>query len=261
MFAVLLAFLDESGIHDPTGKYPGSQIAGVGGAIAPTKVWDRLEAEWVNMLIRWQVPSFHMSECLNQKKSFKGWRRERAEELTQEAFNIIDRHRMMRVCGTVSVQDYDQLLGVEMKKALQHPYFFCLTLCINQILEWLPAGFNETVSFVCDRQDEFSAHAHENYSMLKNLEGQVARPELLGSFTYDSKLKRIPLQVADPIAYTFTRHLRRTEYEPHKPMDRWAIELTKRSWNSVTHFRAHNIQAYTARIMADACGEFMVRWN
>src|ERR1700735_919115 len=152
--AVLVAFLNESGTHDETGQQPGSQVAGMGGVVAPTEVWEEIEAEWLDVLKRWQVPAYHMSACLNQRKPFEGWRQEQAEGLTAELFDVFTDRKILRVCASVSVQDYDQLIDSHLKSVMQHPYFFCLTLCVNQILEWLPPDYIEPVGFVFDEQQQ-----------------------------------------------------------------------------------------------------------
>jgi hypothetical protein len=258
MLAVLVAFLDESGIHDPTGKEPGSQVAGFGGALAPTETWDEIEARWLDVLKRWQVPFFHMTDCLYQKKGFAGWSREQAEGLTQEMFDIITDYQMLRVCGTVSVQDYDRLIDTALKESLKHPYYFCLTLCMRQIIDWLPADFSEKVAFVCDRHSEFAPHAYSNFELLRT---QMERPELLGSLTFDCKQDRIPLQVADPIVYTLTRYLRRKIYEPEKPLERWSAALLKDQYNLGRHFFSHNISTYVSAVLAETAALGQAKWN
>jgi len=37
---------DESGVHDPHGEEPGSEVAAIGGYIATKRQWEKFERRW-----------------------------------------------------------------------------------------------------------------------------------------------------------------------------------------------------------------------
>lgn len=62
LFMELVAYADESGIHDQTGVAPGSREMTVGGIVAPREDWSRFCAEWQKALNKYGAPYFHFWE-------------------------------------------------------------------------------------------------------------------------------------------------------------------------------------------------------
>ena len=255
--AVLVAFLDESGSHDATGKLPGSEILGIGGVVARTEVWERIEAMWLDVLKRYQVPVFHMTECDSLKGDFFQWSRIQADALINELLDCFLGSPAFLVCGTVLVKDYDEMLPELLKEqVVRHPYHAALHACIGRILGRLPPHFNESVGFVLDRQEEFSKYAIEGFEHLRRESGD----RRIGSVTYDDKAQRIPLQVADIVANVMTRHMRLEQKRPGPP-EYWMQRLLKHPHCDLAQFERREFEIFVAGMLVIGAQQFPPKWN
>jgi hypothetical protein len=62
IFVDIVAYVDESGTHDITGKLRGSREAVIGGYAAPKGEWIKFQARWRTILRRYRVCYFHFCE-------------------------------------------------------------------------------------------------------------------------------------------------------------------------------------------------------
>lgn len=254
---MLVAFLDESGSHDATGQLPGSEVCGIGGGVARIEIWDRIEAKWLDVLKRYQVPISHLAECDSLKGRFHDWSRIQADSLIHELLDCFCGSPIFAVCGSVAVRDYDQILPSLFKETVvRHPYHCAIYACVGQILERLPTGFNETVAFVMDQQKEFADYAREGFTHLK----AETRDPRIGSITYSDRATDIPLQVADVIANVMTRDVRLQTRRPGPP-EQWMRRLLRHPHISHKHFEAADLMTFVSQLIAVGAEHFPPQWN
>src|SRR5579859_5733495 len=73
LFAVLIAYLDESGTHDPSGKQKGAEVAAIVGYLSTYKRWVKFQRAWRDVLKKYGVKTFHMKFFAHRTGEFKGW--------------------------------------------------------------------------------------------------------------------------------------------------------------------------------------------
>jgi len=99
----LVAYADESGTHDPTGKRPGSREAVVGGCVASIEEWTKFCGDWQAALDKYQAPYFHFSDWATasaivrgkrqkypefEKNPYRGWELKRLDDFLIELAKI-----------------------------------------------------------------------------------------------------------------------------------------------------------------------------
>jgi hypothetical protein len=155
-FAVLVAYMDESGTHDPTGMQDGSSVAGIAGYISTYKAWIRFQRKWVKALKHYRVRGrFHMKEYVAQHGEFEGWFPAKRKSLMAALCGVIDEHKLFGLGGIVSVKEYDSILPEWAKAEVKHPYYFCFAVLMKSLAQWsdhLPSG---QIDFVFDRKEGF----------------------------------------------------------------------------------------------------------
>lgn len=235
MLVVLIAFFDESGTHDARGLEPGSEVAGFGGAVADAKQWDLLEADWSQVLKEFQAPWYHARSCEEGQKPFKGWPVTTRHELTRRLVEVFNEYPMLRVVGTTSVRDYDNIIPPLVKEQIyKHPWHLGFQHCIDQSLRWLP---NEQIGLVLDSQNEFAPWAKERFDQIKQ-----RRPEpRLVALRFASTHQQVSLQVADLVAFYMTKWQRRTLFKNGTYLPKPALQLIERArepyrWFAMEHF-------------------------
>jgi hypothetical protein len=166
---------------------------GMGGAIATFEKWQALSAEWEAILRSYGLKQFHMVDFENNAGEFKpgrGWCEERKKQLFNTILDVIDRH-VRSFFGA----------GSYMKNPRKIPpsYGHNVTQTIGkatlQVQSWGGA-----VRLVFAKQPEFSFKRIVRWCELLTR----AVPNLVGC-SGDEPLGVPPLQVADIVAYEYTR--------------------------------------------------------
>ena len=85
-------------------------------------------------------------------------------------------------------------------------------------------GINFKVTYIFDRQEEFSGRAKSLYDGVLNLNPYLAAR--MGSLTYADKREFEPLQVADNLAYECMKLMLNKLYDPTRP-ERISIKRMK----------------------------------
>jgi hypothetical protein len=59
LFVKVVAYIDESGTHDETGRQKGSTVAVVAGLVDHRDCWDKFCKDWQSVLNKYSAPFFH----------------------------------------------------------------------------------------------------------------------------------------------------------------------------------------------------------
>lgn len=130
------------GYFDGSGKSNDSEYLTLTGLIASESVWERFESSWGEVLQKYQISDFHMSEAMSLKDRFSrenGWDREKVGELIKDLWNVIGRYRWTkdlslksnlnaRSC-TVVMRDYRRAKAERPK--MREPEALCTGFCLG----------------------------------------------------------------------------------------------------------------------------------
>ena len=233
---MLVAYLDES----DDGRQ--QKIFAVAVLMGRYESWASLEWKWRGQLEEYGIKYYHAVEAENVSGEFcRPPFRSTPGRLTDEeskAIKEIRRRFLGLACnGTLA----GIVLGIDMtdfravantpeilKKFGGTPYYYGYHIAMLTAVDLIKydLGSKELVTFICDRQEQFSSHmlkVHSNFQN-KNLDLRSQ----IGSLTYENKVGRIGLQAADCLAYEGRKHLQDLLDSP-SPVEREALRQFKES--------------------------------
>jgi len=198
-WVVFTIYADESGTHDASGTQPGSDVVAIAGYGAWERDWKRFDPRW-NRVMRWaeiDPDDFKMSAYRRRRDyPYRNW-----DDAKYESFldSLIDAARLratLAVGGALILEDYNEIVPLDLRRERGHPYQFCFQLLIDMLLEplerILPPG--QQVAFIFDQTNEFAKDAVVAYQGIKELRDKNNR---LGSIQFRSRIGCPPLQAAD----------------------------------------------------------------
>jgi hypothetical protein len=193
-------YLDESGTH------ASASHAVVAGFVTDRDRFLSMDDEWFYLLARHGIESpLHMNEFgLHGRHGRLDYNQRK--ELFSEAVGIVNRHKIYSIAASVSREQYESVLPVDIRKVYSQ-YGFCFLLCafVNHII-LTNHGYEDDIPYILhhgnSKRKDIDA-AHEAYA-----NKQMADfPLHMGSLTYDSGTKLSTLQAADMIAWGVYRRL------------------------------------------------------
>jgi hypothetical protein len=205
-------YADETGIHDPLGQEPGSEVAGVAGYAAWREDWEKFCVEWQAVLDKYAVPRFHFKEYAavktwgpkNSEWPYAGWSPEKRAMFLNELARIARENTYFSVGGFVNVQEYRRIIPDWFWQGQSHPYSLCLKGFFEGVLrqlvkmKWSPER-SKRVAFVFDRDQNPQWHdtVLEWYQVTrrKDIYGRM------GTISFADGKELLPLQAADMLAY------------------------------------------------------------
>jgi Protein of unknown function (DUF3800) len=243
-FAMLKAYIDESGIHK------GADACVVAGYWAKKGPWRRLGKGWRSVLKQFKVPleEFHAKDAVKKTGFFLSWSRERSADFLARLGQVTERSGIHAVCWAVFRNDFFSLTLAERKfltGATWHaekrkfisngspnkPYFTCFAECVKIVASYVPAADKVHFFFGCDRPTGEYAKTLFRYwrwrSRASKLLGAsrppaIPSPDKFGSILFPFAKDTPELQVADLFAYlTYSFMLE------HQGMDLEQVILTE----------------------------------
>jgi len=195
---LLYAYLDESGIHDP------SPIVAVAGFAMTKPDWTSFEVEWLEELNRFRcdgypISAFHSLECEHGQGEFTGIAREIREWFPPRLAKIIAKYRPLSIWSAVARDDWEAVADSTLRSTYPHPFYFCFEHCAMEMASWsarYTAGSG--IAVVYSEQDEFKDTIQTIWRAYK--QAQSVAPEVT-SFTTTSYRNCVPLQAADLLAF------------------------------------------------------------
>jgi hypothetical protein len=206
----LWAYLDESGVGEKLTPASSGLAFSVGGFIALAEEWQVFSKQWVDILRSEGLgdsPEFHMTDFEAGHGKFRGWNRNRKDDVLSR---LIDTIKVMPIMGCASVFDRrvtkmdgraDFTRFVLVKKYIAPAYMDCI---FN--LAGAAAGMlftDDRVSFVCGRNEQMGALCDMFHSAKESPRFPMAHR--LGSITFESPKDLPPLQASDLLAWEARR--------------------------------------------------------
>ncbi len=241
-FAVLIAYMDESGTHDPTGGQRGSEVAAIAGYVSTYKGWVRFQREWRKVLRHFGVRVFHMVDYAQGVGEFKNWSKPKRDAFLLALTAVIDDHKLFGLGGVISVKDYDSVLPKPVKAEAKHPYYFCFALLMRTLRQFaasLPAG---RIDFIFYRKRKYQGTIEEMFDGLKANNADHANR--LGEVNFRAKDVFTPLQAADYFVYEVRRYAADRFYGSSRPTRKSMEALMKDKDLIVGFWDADDLRVY-----------------
>lgn len=212
IFVSLELYADETGIHDPTGKERGAEIAGIAGYIARVSDWAAFCGDWQEVLTHYKVSFFHFSDfahesvCRKDKNSpYHHLNRSQRHTFLNDLATVANAHTQNGCCvvGFFLVQDYDRIMPEWFKQIHPH-YGVGFRVLYESILVEFEKRWRKDdgqVAIFLDHnpsRPQWARTAYQWYRMTKTYRDKNDR---LGAITLGDSKKLLPLQAADMVAY------------------------------------------------------------
>jgi Protein of unknown function (DUF3800) len=204
-FAVLTAYMDESGTHDAEGREPGSEVAAIAGYVASYKQWVRFQRGWRRVLNKFGVEIYHAKDCAHRKGEFKGWSDDKRRNFYIALTEVINEAGLRGLGGLVPLGAYNTVLPDWARAEIRHPYYFCFAVMMRTLRKYRDAfSLREPIEFIFDRKKGYQGALTEMFEKLRD-ESPNHRG-YLGEIYFRSKDSLTPLQAADHLAYEVRRY-------------------------------------------------------
>lgn len=260
---------DESGIHDPHGNEPGSEVAAIGGYIATKREWKRFERRWDTALREYKVPEFHMSEFNRKRQKPKspyfGWSDTKRKRFLRLLIKIARDNTTAAYASMLQTKAWDTILDNETKLGFpqNNPWHTCFQNFFAKFPYFLKEMVDpmitryappEKVAFVFHQHEIFGPAAEIGYAIVRKALDHGGR---LGTIAFGPVVDYPPLQAADLLAFyarrRFTRYLKNIdadEFELALLGDDKKVWLLELSPENLKDLRQKNEQARYARSLA-----------
>jgi hypothetical protein len=198
------AYFDESGTHD------GSPVLCLGGFVVEHDAARRLDADWEQMLAKYDIPFFHMTDCANGADIYAPLGIQGRIEVASEAIQLIRKHMINGRMTSIYPRDFH--VYAPDHEQLGSAYSMCAHGCLAGVQSWADhAGFYGKI-------DYFFESGHKSQNEANRIMAEIFKQPALrqrhrySSHAFADKRKIRPLQAADIIAWHwFTENKRRLE--------------------------------------------------
>jgi hypothetical protein len=263
LFMNLVCFADETGTHDPSGRAPGAEVAGVVGCISEKGNWADFCGQWEEVLDRYKVKVFHMSEFSKPEKDglkdpswpYRGWGRKKMDSFIRELVPIARDNTMFAVGGFVDVKAHYGSVPEWLKSdAEKFPYYVCFQAFFDQLLVVVrdkletPLDPGDQIAFFFGQQDQFKELALQLFGQIKQFRDSEDR---MGAITFAETIKYPPLQAADLMAYRMRKLIgRKRANKPVVAEGSWDEELESRHNLIMGYLEGDNLQPIVDKVIA-----------
>jgi hypothetical protein len=153
------------------------------------------------MLAKYGLPAFHMVDCAHGAEAFKVLDKASRIQAQTDAIEIIREETAIGFAVTISNAEYSELLKEIEPEGSTSPYTICLTACLAMVSNWAKeSNFEGDLAYFFEAGHKDQAFANKQMtSVFQNK--QVRRATHYASHTFGDKLKYVPLQAADILAW------------------------------------------------------------
>lgn len=208
----------------------------VTGYLSSDEEWAKFEPDWQDILKRFKLDMFHMTEYETRKRAFESWSNDTRTDFLGQLIDVINRRTIVAVGVGILMDDYAGL-SEDDRRRLGHPYVMCGLKVVADTFRWVDEfiakkvslgqwiqtekGKSVPVEFVFEFGDE-GAGALDDALKKEQTNGKYSGRIL--DWKFENKRGVGALQAADFAAYETTKQLVRTigaeERAMRKSMDR-----------------------------------------
>jgi hypothetical protein len=223
---MLRAYFDRSELIAP------APVLAVGGYVSSDEAWANFESAWKDVLDKFGVSMFHMTEFECRHREFKEWPNDKRIAFIGELIELVHLHAMAGVAAAIAIEVYRALVD-EDQRALGHPYVMCGLKAVADTLRWVDdviarnvatgeweiteAGKSVSIEFVFESGDDGAVELERQLQIEQEsgaFAGRIAKVSFLNKRGVGA------LQVADFAAYETTKQLVRTIGSDERPTRR-----------------------------------------
>ena len=239
----LTAFFDESG-HP---RDPKAKMFGMSCCFAPAKVWAALERQWQRRLDEVGIKQFHASDCETGGGIFFHWEKTKRLRTYKNFANIVARHNLVHITCVMDMLAYRRLEH-EFDPKLESPYMLAFVACLGALVreadKGIPAG--EKIACIIELQKEYKGVADISYQTIVAVTNMGRR--LLPVATFAPKEAFLEFQVADMIAYEFSKfHLNRI-HDPTRPPRKSLVKMIGKTRVAPYYYSENHLVRLVARM-------------
>jgi hypothetical protein len=206
------AYFDESGKHEQ------AEVLTMAGIVASKTSWKTLQNRWMKALHHLNLGApFHASDCAsarkNQKKKsqFDGMPQERREEIQTALIDTMKGLDIQCAVSSLLRKDYTKSIAAELRptEGMRNPWYLAFEMAIGEMMaRTRGSGNSHTLTFVFDRQDEFSKTAQKLYDEILTQTPRPSYCDRMGTLAFSPKDQVAPLQAIDLIVYETNLYVR-----------------------------------------------------
>jgi hypothetical protein len=200
------AYFDESGKHD------AADVITIAGIITSKESWKILQDRWMKILHKLGVDSpFHASDCeaAKRRSQYENMPLRQREEIQETLIHSLKGLNITCAASSLIRKDYTASIAATLRptEKMRNPWFLVFEMAMGTMMTRTKAS---TVTFVFDRQDEFSKMAHKLYGEILTQDPKPSYCDRLGTLAFSPKNTVAPLQAIDLIVYEVNRYVRET---------------------------------------------------
>jgi hypothetical protein len=204
---VAVAYLDESGTHDPQGKKKGAEVPVIAGYMATVDEWSDFCPHWKAILDKYNAPFFHYFELLdrdermtNPDSPYYGWDDEKVEAFEYEMAEIAG--RQIPLIGHYHLKEHKQRFSADNTYSYAYVMEIFFRDFVKKVGEHYPLLDCEITFFLDQNSDPRWRHAFD-----ETITEYRKQYSWIGEHSFPDKKKErhLPLQAADMIAYRARR--------------------------------------------------------
>jgi hypothetical protein len=255
IFAMIDAYLDESGIHD------GAAICAVAGYFGGRSQFRKLEIAWGKILSKYGIPleEFHATDMVRTRKH---------QPMLHDLVQVIAAHKVYPVSLGIVVEDFNSytekqrrfLTGATLDdktgkfKSMgcpSKPYFVPFQLCLKTVTSYAPIGGKAHFIFGVDRP--FSKYALEMFAQVKKQVSEDLCPwttwkekDRLGDPSFPPAKETPQLQAADLYCFLTYKHM----MERYAAKD-WTVQPSGLLLNCLRNMRSRDDHAFQDKCCLD----------
>lgn len=204
-------------------SYNPNTVLVIAGYMGEQATWDKLSAEWDEILQEAEVPEIHMNNLVARTGDFKSWSWERSRHVQDQVLRALMFSNLRGYATVLSLSAWDAI-GKEAKalrpQGYHHPFLFV----VQHQLEFMGGGLKsflgyDVVRFLLDENSEFGGRMSELRESL-HAHGGPGDRALIGPVEQGRSAARFELQAADVLAYEVRRHFESSVYGHHSERER-----------------------------------------
>lgn len=233
-----------AGYFDASGHPDQGSLLVVGGFISFENRWQAFEPRWNKVLAEAGITCFHMSEFINRKGEFIGWKQRKRERFLGALAQIVVETVVWNFASTVVLTDWNKI-NQDYKLAENNfqPYALAGWSCVQRTLGWCKDHVYQPPLFFFEYGDK---HQTQMQRRVEKDFGIIARTALKkAQKDKPNELPVIELQTADFAAWQILNLLRhvqdgyRLRTEVSAVMEPWLWIMFNKLFAAVRYDQSH----------------------
>jgi hypothetical protein len=241
-----VAFFDESGTH------AGSAVVCVAGYLFDEPQVAHFEREWRDLLGRYGVPCFHMSDCAHGAGAFADIAKAERVELARTAIGIIRRRARMGLAAAVAEPEFRKVFPEPEYREWLSGYTLCAHVCLLGVAQWADRWeIHEPIRYSFEAGAAKQAEFQTYLQLLLSSERHRGWRERMRIQRYEfaAKSAETTLQAADLLAWQYYQDCQRRMDGRRTRLDFLALV---ESPHTLTHLDGDMLRALREKIPATA---------